>query len=111
MKLNRIIIIFISLLLLFHTLPMTILGESSHDMDHIEIEAAPEDPSISPNGEIETVDFLDEDIEGRDNLIALFTEEFGEKVFVRKTTVAVQVSKDDEVLHVVSPSINGQVPD
>src|SRR5699024_1319808 len=110
MKFNRVMIIFASFLLILQAFPITVLGEISNNSDHIEIEASPDDPSISPKGETKTIDYIDEDIDGKDNLIALFTEEFGNEVFVRKTTVAVQVSKNDEVLHVVSPSINGQVP-
>lgn len=78
--------------------------------DYIEVEAAPEDISIGVEGLRKKIDYIDEDVTGISNVIALFTRDYGPSIMIPQYNVAVQVDGNNRVMHVVNPSINGKPP-
>ncbi|CAG9621156.1 family 10 glycosylhydrolase [Sutcliffiella rhizosphaerae] len=94
------------------TLVLSLLpvSQPSADDDVIEVEAAPEDITIDPVGKMKQITFIDESFEGKADFIGLYTSEFAREILVKRLWVAVIVSPNNEVLRVVSPSINGEVP-
>lgn len=78
--------------------------------DYIEVEAAPEDITINVEGPRKKIDYIDEDVTGIDNIIALYTGEYGDSIAIPQYNVAVQVGADSKVIQVVNPSVNGVPP-
>ena len=78
--------------------------------DYIEVEAAPIDITIGVNGPRKQINIIDQDVSGIDNILALFTRDFGASITVPQFNVAVQVDADNRVLRVVNPSVNGNPP-
>ncbi len=77
----------------------------------VEVEAAPEDITVSIEGPRKNIDYIDQDITGIDNIIALFTRESGDTISIPKNNVAVQVGADSKVMRVVNPVGPNGVPD
>ena len=73
----------------------------------VEVEAAPEDITVSIEGPRKNIDYIDQDITGIDNIIALFTRESGNTITIPKNNVAVQVGADSKVMLVVNPASSG----
>lgn len=76
----------------------------------VEVEAEPVDDSIELEGPRHPISYIDESIEGKADYIALFSYLYGEQITIPRYYVAVQVNAQNEVLHVVNPSINGAPP-
>ncbi len=77
----------------------------------VEVEAAPEDITVNIEGPRKNIDYIDQDITGIDNIIALFTRESGSTITIPKNNVAVQVGSDSKVMRVVNPAGPKGVPD
>lgn len=78
--------------------------------DYIEVEAAPADISIGVEGPRKKIDYIDRDVTGISNVIALFTRDYGPSITIPQFNVAVQVDGNNRVMRVVNPSINGSPP-
>ncbi|MDU4695325.1 MAG: S-layer homology domain-containing protein [Paenibacillus sp.] len=89
---------------------LTITYEPSENQDYIEVEAAPKDISIDIDGPRIKIDYVDKDVTGVPNIVALFTRDYGGSIVIPQTNVAVQVDASNRVLQVINPSINGQPP-
>ncbi|MGP0583521.1 S-layer homology domain-containing protein [Paenibacillus timonensis] len=89
---------------------LTITYEPSENQDYIEVEAAPKDISIDIDGPRIQINYIDKDVTGVPNIVALFTRDYGASLVIPQTNVAVQVDANNRVLQVVNPSINGQPP-
>ncbi|MCH1639952.1 S-layer homology domain-containing protein [Paenibacillus timonensis] len=89
---------------------MTIMYEPAENQDYIEVEAAPKDISIDIDGPRIKIDYVDKDVTGVPNIVALLTRDYGGSLVVPQTNVAVQVDASNRVLQVINPSINGQPP-
>ncbi|WP_235941190.1 S-layer homology domain-containing protein [Paenibacillus puerhi] len=76
----------------------------------IEVEAAPVDITIHVEGPRHVIDYIDHDISGIDDTVALFTNAWGSSITIPQFNVAVQVDATNKVLSVVNPSIHGSVP-
>ncbi|RAU96159.1 S-layer homology domain-containing protein [Paenibacillus sp. YN15] len=76
----------------------------------VEVEAAPEDITVNIEGPRKKIDYIDQDITGIDNIIALFTREFGSTITIPLYNVAVQVGADSRVMRVVNPAGSTGVP-
>ncbi|MED4017857.1 family 10 glycosylhydrolase [Sutcliffiella cohnii] len=108
MKFRQLISLLVSVFLVLSLLPVTTMSNFEDDL--IEVEAAPEDVSIGTKGPTKEINYIDSSIEGKADFISLFTTEFAPEVLVKRLWVAVQVNSRNEVVRVVSPSINGGVP-
>lgn len=73
----------------------------------VEVEAAPEDITVNIEGPRKKIDYIDQNITGIDNIIALFTRESGNTITIPKNNVAVQVGADSKVMLVVNPASSG----
>lgn len=89
---------------------LTIMYEPSDNQDYIEVEAAPKDITIDVDGPRIKIDYVDRDVTGVSNIVALFTRDYGESLEIPQYNVAVQVDANNQVLQVINPSINGQPP-
>lgn len=89
---------------------LTIMYEPSENQDYIEVEAAPKDITIDIDGPRIKIDYVDRDVTGVSNIVALFTRDYGESIEIPQYNVAVQVDANNQVLQVINPSINGQPP-
>lgn len=89
---------------------LTIMYEPSDNQDYIEVEAAPKDITIDIDGPRIKIDYVDRDVTGVSNIVALFTRDYGESIEIPQYNVAVQVDANNQVLQVINPSINGQPP-
>lgn len=89
---------------------LTIMYEPSDNQDYIEVEAAPKDITIDVDGPRIKIDYVDRDVTGVSNIVALFTRDYGESIEIPQYNVAVQVDANNQVLQVINPSINGQPP-
>lgn len=89
---------------------LTITYEPVENQDYIEVEAAPKDISIDIVGPRIRIDYVDKDVTGVPNIVALFTRDYGGSIVIPQTNVAVQVDASNRVLQVINPSINGQPP-
>lgn len=78
--------------------------------DFVEVEAAPIDITISIEGPRKQINYIDRDVTGISDIIALYTPEYDSKITVPQFNVAVQVDANSKVLRVVNPSINGNPP-
>ncbi|OPA72963.1 S-layer protein [Paenibacillus selenitireducens] len=78
--------------------------------DYIEVEAAPADITIGIKGPRKKLDFIDKDVTGIENIIALYTRDFGASLLVPKYNVAVLVDGNNRVVQVVNPSVGGKPP-
>ncbi|UNK19960.1 S-layer homology domain-containing protein [Paenibacillus sp. N3/727] len=83
---------------------------SEQTEDYIEVEAAPADITIGVQGPRKRLSYIDKDVSGIENIIALFTGDFGASIVVPKFNVAVQVDVNNRVLQVINPSVNGKPP-
>lgn len=80
------------------------------DKPHIQVEAAPDDISIDVQGEMKDIDYIDTDITGISDIIALFTREYSDTIAVPQYNVAVQVDQNNRVLKVVNPAVGNNPP-
>jgi hypothetical protein len=78
--------------------------------DYIEVEAAPVDITIDIEGPLKQIYFIDKDVSGITDYVALFTTEYAPQITVGKTSVAVVVNSTNQVTRVINPSVNGGVP-
>jgi len=78
--------------------------------DYIEVEAAPIDITIDPVGPRKQIDWIDQDVGGKTDYVALFTTEYAPQITVAQTSVGVVVDSANQVTRVVNPSVNGQPP-
>jgi uncharacterized lipoprotein YddW (UPF0748 family) len=78
--------------------------------DLIEIEAPPEDINLSASGPRKKIDYIDTDISGINNVIALFTTEYGSSITVPQYNVAIQVDANSVVTKMVNPAGPSGVP-
>ncbi|WP_235440461.1 hypothetical protein [Paenibacillus sp. DMB20] len=78
--------------------------------DYIEVEAAPADITIGIEGPRKKLDFIDKDVTGIENIIALYTRDYGPSLLVPKYNVAVLVDGNNRVVQVVNPSVGGKPP-
>lgn len=92
------------------TSTLTVSYEPAENQDYIEVEAAPKDISIDIDGPRIKIDYVDKDVTGVPNIVALFTRDYGSSIEIPQTNVAVQVDAGNRVLQVINPSINGQPP-
>lgn len=76
----------------------------------VEVEAAPEDITINIEGPRKKIDYIDQDITGIDNIIALFTRAYDSSITIPQYNVAVQVGADSKVIRVVNPAGSTGVP-
>jgi hypothetical protein len=78
--------------------------------DYIEVEAAPIDITIDIEGPRKQINFVDQDISGITDYVALFTTEYAAQITVGRTSIGVVVNAMNQVTKVVNPSISGAVP-
>ncbi|MBD0382976.1 hypothetical protein [Paenibacillus sedimenti] len=78
--------------------------------DYIEVEAAPIDITIEIEGPRKQINYVDKDVSGITDYLALFTTEYAPQITVGKTSVGVVVDSMGQVTRVVNPSVNGGVP-
>lgn len=78
--------------------------------DYIEVEAAPADITIDIEGPRKQINYIDKDVSGITDYLALFTTEYAPQITVGKTSVGVVVDSANQVIRVVNPSVNGGVP-
>ncbi|MGG6310387.1 S-layer homology domain-containing protein [Paenibacillus macerans] len=84
--------------------------EANANQDYIEVEAAPKDISIDIEGPRKKIDYVDKDVTGVPNIVAIFTRDYGLSLVIPQTNVAVQVDASNRVLQVINPSIDGKPP-
>ncbi|KOR88311.1 S-layer homology domain-containing protein [Paenibacillus solani] len=89
---------------------LNILYEPLESEDYIEVEAAPKDITIGIQGPRKKIDYVDKDVTGVPNIVAIFTRDYGSSITIPQTNVAVQVDVNNRVLQVINPSINGKPP-
>ncbi|MFB4330821.1 S-layer homology domain-containing protein [Paenibacillus sp. CR_12] len=89
---------------------LNIVYEPIENQDYIEVEAAPKDITIDIEGPRKKLDYVDKDVTGVPNIVAVFTRDYGSSITIPQTNVAVQVDANNRVLLVVNPSINGKPP-
>ncbi|PAK55220.1 S-layer homology domain-containing protein [Paenibacillus sp. 7541] len=89
---------------------LTVVYEPLEDQDYIEVEAAPKDITIDIDGPRIQLNYVDRDVTGVPNIVALFTQDYGASVLIPQFNVAVQVDANNRVLQVINPSINGNPP-
>ncbi|SEG43444.1 S-layer homology domain-containing protein [Paenibacillus sp. UNC499MF] len=85
-------------------------NDAQQPADRIEVEAAPIDITISIEGPRHVIGYVDQDIAGIDDTVALFTNDWGPQVTVPQFNVAVQVDAGSKVTKVINPSIDGKTP-
>ncbi|MFC9776455.1 S-layer homology domain-containing protein [Paenibacillus chitinolyticus] len=85
-------------------------NDAQQPADLIEVEAAPIDITISIEGPRHVIGYVDQDIAGIDDTVALFTNDWGPQITVPQFNVAVQVDAGSKVTKVVNPSIDGKTP-
>lgn len=112
---NRLSAVTLAVSLLLSPVPLSSQAEAGSGMsvsssDLIEVEAAPEDNSIELEGPRHQIEYVDESTEDKADYIALFSHVYSESITVPLYYVAVQVSHQMEVLHVVNPSVGGMPP-
>ncbi|MFK7696549.1 S-layer protein [Paenibacillus sp. HJGM_3] len=78
--------------------------------DVIEIEAPPLDITVVVEGPKKRINYIDKDVSGISNIIALFTTEYGPSIEVPQYNVAIQVDATGHVTRMVNPSVNGGTP-
>ncbi|WP_152391950.1 S-layer homology domain-containing protein [Paenibacillus guangzhouensis] len=83
---------------------------SGQTEDYIEVEAAPTDITIGIKGPRKKLDFIDKDVTGIDNMIALYTRDFAASLLVPRYNVAVLVDGNNRVVQMVNPSVGGKPP-
>lgn len=84
--------------------------EALENQDYIEVEAAPKDITVDIEGPRKKIDYVDKDVTGVPNIVAIFTRDYGSSIVIPQTNVAVQVDENNRVLQVINPSINGKPP-
>lgn len=89
---------------------LTVVYEPMEDQDYIEVEAAPKDITIGINGPRIQLNYIDRDVTGIPNIVALFTRDYGSSIAIPQYNVAVQVDANNRVVQVINPSINGNPP-
>ncbi|WP_082423097.1 family 10 glycosylhydrolase [Paenibacillus dakarensis] len=87
-----------------------VYDHSEQNEDYIEVEAAPLDITIGVEGPRKRLNYIDQNVTGIENIIALFTGDFGASIVVPQHNVAVQVDSSNRVMTVINPSINGKPP-
>ncbi|MFC7681383.1 family 10 glycosylhydrolase [Paenibacillus sp. GCM10028914] len=83
---------------------------SERNEDYIEVEAAPVDITIGVQGLRKRLSYVDQDITGISDVLALFTRDYAASMTIPKNNVAVQVDENNRILLVVNPSIDGKPP-
>ena len=79
--------------------------------DLIEIEAPPADKTITTRGPRKRIDYIDTDISSINNVIALFTPEYADKITIPRYNVAIQVDENSVVTKIINPAgPNGEIP-
>ncbi|MEF3306238.1 S-layer homology domain-containing protein [Paenibacillus sp. GYB003] len=78
--------------------------------DLIEIEAPPEDITIIVEGPKKTINYVDKDVTGIPNIIALFTTEYGSKIQIPATNVAIQVDANGKVTKMINAATGNGTP-
>ncbi|RJE88745.1 S-layer protein [Paenibacillus sp. 1011MAR3C5] len=78
--------------------------------DLIEIEAPPADVTVIVEGPKKPIDYIDTDVSSIPNIIALFTNEYGSKVSVRNTNVAIQVDATGKVTTMFNAATGNSAP-
>ncbi|GAA3411195.1 S-layer homology domain-containing protein [Paenibacillus hodogayensis] len=76
----------------------------------IEIEAPPDDITIIVEGPKKTINYVDKDVTGISNIIALFTNEYGTKISIPATNVAIQVDANNKVTKMINPANGNSAP-
>ncbi|MEX3616734.1 S-layer homology domain-containing protein [Paenibacillus glucanolyticus] len=89
---------------------LNIVYEPIENQDYIEVEAAPKDITIDIEGPRKQLDYVDKDVTGVPNIVAVFTRDYGTSITIPQTNVAVQVDANNRVLRVINPSIDGKPP-
>lgn len=87
--------------------PLTIVYQVG---DLIEIEAPPEDITIVVEGPKKIINYVDKDITGISNIFALFTTEYGSKIQVAATNVAIQVDASGKVTKMINAATGNSTP-
>lgn len=87
-----------------------VYDNSEQSEDYIEVEAAPADITIGVEGPRKRLNYVDKDVTGIENIVALFTGDSGASIQVPQYNVAVQVDGNNRVLQVINPSVNGKPP-
>lgn len=87
-----------------------VYDNSEQNEDYIEVEAAPADITIGVQGPRKKLNYIDQDVTGIPNIVAVFTGDYGHSISIPQFNVAVQVDENNRVLKVVNPSINGKPP-
>ncbi|MDF2935856.1 MAG: glycoside hydrolase [Paenibacillaceae bacterium] len=90
------------------TLTVTYKPETSGTL--VEVEAAPEDITVNIEGPRKKISYIDQDITGIDNIVALYTRAYDSTITIPQYNVAVQVGADSKVIRVVNPAVNGGTP-
>lgn len=98
--------------LLFTLIPVFGGGQAyaATGTDFIEVEAAPADGSIVLEGPRKQINYIDANLTGKNDYVALFSGQSGSTVTVPRYAVAVQVDASHHVLKMVNPSVNGAPP-
>ncbi|WP_158606799.1 S-layer homology domain-containing protein [Paenibacillus ginsengarvi] len=78
--------------------------------DLIEIEAPPEDITITVEGPKKPINYVDKDVTGIPNIIALFTTEYGSKIQIAATNVAIQVDANGKVTKMINAATGNSTP-
>lgn len=78
--------------------------------DFVEVEAAPIDITINIEGPRKKIDYIDKDVTGISNVLALYTRDYGTTITVPQYNVAVQVDAGNVVQRVVNPAVGGGTP-
>ncbi|WP_338044032.1 family 10 glycosylhydrolase [Paenibacillus lutrae] len=85
-------------------------NNSGQPADVIEIEAAPADITISLEGPRHRIYTIDQDMTDQDDVLALYTYNWGADLVIPASSVAVQVDAASRVTAVINPSVNGKPP-
>ncbi|MFD0960439.1 family 10 glycosylhydrolase [Paenibacillus chungangensis] len=78
--------------------------------DLIEVEAEPTDITIELNGPRHAIAYVDQDLSGKSDYVALISHLYGNSYTVPKYYVAVVMDHQNKVVQVVNPSVNGLPP-
>ncbi|WP_166542071.1 S-layer homology domain-containing protein [Paenibacillus lutrae] len=78
--------------------------------DLIEIEAPPVDITINVEGPKKTINYIDKDVTGIPNIIALFTTEYGTKIPIPASNVAIQVDASGTVTKMINAANGNSTP-
>ncbi|TNJ64358.1 S-layer protein [Paenibacillus hemerocallicola] len=89
--------------------PLTIVYQKPTG-DLIEIEAPPADITIIVEGPKKTINYVDKDVTGIPNIIALFTTEYGSKIQIPATNVALQVDANGKVTKMINAANGNSTP-